>query len=62
MTRPDGLKLSAWDTSSSMSEHVDDQKRVRFWGFELQWAYENRLKVAQPSYTRDLLQRHGVKT
>ena len=40
---------------------MDDQKWVRFCGFELKWADENRLQVAQPSYTRDLLQRHGVK-
>eukprot|EP00435_Cladocopium_sp_Y103_P045510 s148_g13.t1 len=56
------LKRLEQEWKISAPEHVDDQKWVRFCGFELKWADENRLQVAQPSYTRDLLQRHGVKT
>ena len=49
--------------SISDPETVNDRNWVRFCGLELRWEDERRLCLAQPSYTKDLLERHGtVKT
>lgn len=44
----------------SEPETVTEGSWVRFCGVELRWEDSRRLCLAQPSYTRDLLERHGV--
>ena len=47
-----------WNTSTP--ETVSEGSWVRFAGFELRWRGDS-LRIAQPSYTQELLERHGVK-
>ena len=47
-----------WSTSEP--ETVTDQEWIRFCGLELRWEDDRRLCLAQPSYTKDLLERHGT--
>ena len=45
-----------WQTSAP--EHVTETTWTKFAGFELQWKKQNSLKIAQPSYVRELLDRN----
>ena len=45
----------------SEPETVSENGWVRFCGLEFRWENSSQLHVAQPSYTRDLLDRHDVK-
>jgi hypothetical protein len=53
-----GRLREEWATSSP--EDVTCNGWVRFCGFELRWDQEGFLHVAQPSYTHELLERHGI--
>ena len=46
--------------SIATPETVDAENWVRFCGLEFRWEDSGRLHVAQPSYTKDLLERHQV--
>ena len=46
--------------SVATPETVDTETWVRFCGLEFRWEGETKLHVAQPSYTKDLLERHQV--
>lgn len=41
-------------------ETVGKDGWVRFCGFELRWLDDENLAIGQPSYTKDLIERHGV--
>ena len=48
-----------WNISTP--EEVQRDSWVRFCGFELRWIDDRQLKIAQPSYTQDLLERHQIE-
>ena len=58
--RQDFLGRVEQEWKISMPEHVNAESWVRFCGFELKWQADGRLAIAQPSYTKELLERHQV--
>ena len=53
-----GRLRNEWAVSEP--ETVTKTGWVRFCGLEFQWKNETQLRIAQPSYTKDLLERHGT--
>ena len=53
-----GRLKKEWAVSNP--ETVNETDWVRFCGLEFQWKNDTHLRLAQPSYTKDLLERHGT--
>ena len=60
-TREGFLERPQQEWQVSTPEHVNDQQRVRFAWLEFKRGRDQGLRIGQPSYVKDLLERYGPK-